>query len=520
MPFLSNVLGLDLGSHSLKAVELSQSLRSFQVVQQRQLERNDAEFSLAELVRRFSKLYRFQTEHVVAALAGDKLSARRLSFPFRDRKRLAQSVPHTVADDLPFELEDVIIDWQLASEDRAKAEVLATVAPRTEVAALLEILRSAGCDPRTLEAEGPVLANLTQVFDLPGVRMLIDLGHRKTSFCVVSDGHPLAFRTIPIAGAALTRALGEDRQLSQEQAEEAKLERGIFGPGFSTPGPRTRAVLDSLIREALRTLGSLESALAGSPVQALTLFGGSARLDGIDAWFAERSGLPATRLGLPKQGAAAGLAAGGDPLLYAPAIALALRGTSQARTRMNFRQDEFAVRLDLGRYRSEIRRVGIAAAVTALLGLLNAGVSAYADSQRANAAEAESARLYSEALPGQALPANAVAGMREQVGRERELAEFLGVYRGNLSALDVLTLISKQLPADLDIALDELSIDRQTVRMRVFAPSFEASDRLKLELAKLQNFSEVTIGAIENDEKRGGKRFNVTISLAAAEEQG
>ena len=37
MPILKNVLGLDLGSHSLKAVEVRQSLRSFEAVQLRAL---------------------------------------------------------------------------------------------------------------------------------------------------------------------------------------------------------------------------------------------------------------------------------------------------------------------------------------------------------------------------------------------------------------------------------------------------------------------------------------------------
>jgi type IV pilus assembly protein PilM len=517
MALLDNVVGLDLGSHSLKAVELSQSLRSFQVVQQRQLERLADEASLAELVSRFAKQYRFHTDHVIAALPGDKLSSRRLSLPFRDRKKLAQAVPHTVADDLPFELEDVIIDWQLANEDRAKAEVLATVAARSEVAALLELLRSADCEPRTLEAEGPVLANLTQVFDLAGVRMLVDLGHRKTTFCVVAEGHPVAFRTVPIAGAAITRALSEDRQLSAEQAERAKHERGVFGPSFAMPGPRTQQVFDSLMREALRTLGSLEAALAGSPVQGITLFGGSAHLAGIDAFFSDRCGLPATRLGLPKPGEASGLAAGGDPLLYAPAIALALRGTARARTQMNFRQDEFAVRLDLRRYGRELKRAGLAAGVAAVLGLAAFGVGSFGASHRASRAEAEIARLYSEANPGQAVPANAVGAMRQQMTQERELAAFLGVYEGNRSALDVLTEISNQIPASLDIALDELSIDRQTVRMRVFAKTYEASDQIKAELSQLSGFS-ATVGAVENDEKRGGKRFNVTISIAAPED--
>jgi type IV pilus assembly protein PilM len=517
MALLDNVVGLDLGSHSLKGVELSQSLRSFQVVQQRHYERLADEPPLAELVSRFAKQYRFHTNHVVAALPGDKLSSRRLSFPFRDRKKLAQAVPHTVADDLPFELEDVIVDWQLANEDRTKAEVLATVAARSDVSALLAMLREANCEPRTLEAEGPVLANLTQVFDLPGIRMLVDLGHRKTTFCVVADGNPIAFRTVPIAGAALTRALGEDRHLAPEQSERAKLERGIFGPGFALPGPRTQQVCDSLVREALRTLGSLEAALAGSPVQAITLFGGTAHLDGIDAFFSDRTGLPATRLGLPKPGEASGLAAGGDPLLYAPAIALALRGTARARTRMNFRQNEFAVRLDLRRYGRELKRAGFAAGLAAVLGLVSFGVSTFGASHRANRAEAEMARLFSEAIPGQAVPANPLGALRQQISEQRELAAFLGVYEGNRSALDVLTEISRQIPATLDIALDELSIDRQTVRMRVFAKSYEASDQIRDELSKLAGFN-TTVGAVENDEKRGGKRFNVTISIAAPEE--
>ena len=99
-------------------------------------------------------------------------------------------------------------------------------------------------------------------------------------------------------------------------------------------------------------------------------------------------------------------------------------------------------------------------------------------------------------------------------------AEFLGVYRGNLSALDLLTKISMLVPEDLELIFDELSIDRQVVRMQVFAKSFEAADRLGADLAKFPPFARARIGAIETDPQRGGKRFNVTISLAHSEESG
>ena len=98
-------------------------------------------------------------------------------------------------------------------------------------------------------------------------------------------------------------------------------------------------------------------------------------------------------------------------------------------------------------------------------------------------------------------------------------AEFLGVYRGNLSALDLLTEISRRIPTSLDIVFEELSIDRQTIRMRVYAKRFQAADQLGAELAKFAPFSGTRIGAIETDRKTGGKRFNVTISLSSSEDR-
>ena len=134
MLVLSHVLGLDLGSHSIKGVELQQGLRGLQALQLQGLERDDAQIAPAELVQRFLRLYRFHTGHVVAALPGDRLSARRLRFPFRDRRQLAQAVPFEVADDLPFEPEELVIDWQLVGGERARAEVMAPLAPRAAVA--------------------------------------------------------------------------------------------------------------------------------------------------------------------------------------------------------------------------------------------------------------------------------------------------------------------------------------------------------------------------------------------------
>ena len=134
--------------------------------------------------------------------------------------------------------------------------------------------------------------------------------------------------------------------------------------------------------------------------------------------------------------------------------------------------------------------------------------------------EDQIAAIYGGVRPGEALPANPIAALREAVRDARDRAEFLGVYSGNRSALDLLQEISARVPPELDVVFEELAIDGQTIRIRVIATSFEAADRLGSELAKFGPFSQARIGAIETDRLTGAKKFNVTISMASDEESG
>lgn len=516
MPILKNVLGLDLGSHSLKTVELQQGLRSLEAVRVNAAPREDEALPLAAQVERLVQVQQHQTDNVVTALRSDRISLRRLTFPFAERRRVAQAVPFELEDQVPFELEDMVLDWEIAHRDRNRAEVVAALAPRDEVSRLVAVLHEARCDARVLEAEGFVLANLSAAFDLPGQRLLVDLGHEKTTLCGLRDGSAVAARGIGVAGRHFTEAIAQERALGLPEAERYKIENGLAEPGIGSPFPRAEALLDRLASEILRFANALEPVLPGG-IQELTLLGGSAQLEHIDHWLAERTGIPAARLGLPREDTGLGFTAGGPPLVFAPALALALRGTPRASTALNLRQDDFARRIDLSRYRREFGPTGVLAAIVAGLALVSFTTGAVLESRRASQVESRIEALYSEAFPGRPVPSNPVASMREAVRQAEERAEFLGVYRGNLSALDVLTEISRRVPADLDVVFEELSIDKQTVRIRVFAKSFEAADRLGAELSKFGPFDQARIGAIETDKRTGSKKFNVTISLAAEE---
>jgi hypothetical protein len=367
-----------------------------------------------------------------------------------------------------------------------------------------------------VEAEGLVLSNLSSVFDLPGPRLLADLGHRKTTLCLCVDGRALASRTVPVAGLALTRALARDRGVSEVEAERIKREEGLLG------GPSTAAleVLDRLAREILRTIGSLESLLPGgiAGLQAVHLLGGSGRLHRLDEFLSERTGLPTQRLPLPAGELGSAFLAGGDPLLFGPAMALALRGSSRAATRMNLRQGELGPRIDYRQVARDLRPTLALAGAALVLGGLSLGTRIALDGRRADAADRQARALVAEALPAQGEASNPLAAMEAAVRSAQRRAETLGVYRGNLSALDILTEISRLVPPSLDVVFEELSIDRQVIQIKGHSPSFGSVDALRAKLAQFGPFAEITVGDITADAKRGGQNFNVRISLSDEKE--
>jgi len=517
MALLKNVLGLDLGAYAVKAVEIRQTLRSFEIVTTCDFPRPDPETPVAELAHSLVAENRLSTEHVVAAIRGDRVSTRHLTLPFSDTKKITAAIPFEVEEDLPFDLDECLLAWESIRSDRTSSDVVAIAAPRREVASVIETLKEAGCSPHTLEAEGLVLGNLAALFDLTGTRLLVDLGHTKSTCCALVDGHPVASRTIPVGGKSVTEAIAQDRDLSFADAERVKCEEVILGGAMESEMTRTRAVIDRLSREIVRTASSIEerlSAAGGGAIEEITIVGGGALLAGIESALGERTGIPTRQIELPVAESPEATVAIESPALYAPALALALRGTSQARTRTNFLQDEFAVRIDFGRYRKDFETTAILAGVTLLLACLSFATSTFLELRRAEQVESEIERIYGSAFPDSPVPDNAIGSLRKALTEANQRAEFLGLYPGNLSALDILSEISKHIPQNLDVVFEELNISRQTIRMRVFAKKFESADRLGAELAKFAPFVRTQIGSIENDPKRNGKRFTVTITLA------
>jgi len=522
--FERSVLGLDIGSWSVKIAELSAGLRTAKFVSFAELElpRGVPSEEIEATIKLWIQGRYLSPETLITALSTERLTQRHLRFPFAGAKRIAAALAFEIDEELPVPLASVVLAHEQVLTRPDQTDVLVAIATREDIKAHLASLRRMELEPRIVESEAASLANLSAVLGLDDVsRLILDIGHSKTNLCLLVGGKPIALRRIPIAGRQISEALARDLKLSVDAAEQKKHEQGVFEHGSSKPvSPSVRELLERLVREVQRTVQSV----VGDPLDPVSpteilLAGGSARLRGLAEFFAERTGLPARVLEVRRTSDGADRFADAGPALFAQAAALALRGSSSERiTHSDFRQGELAYSPDLSGLRPQLRfTVGLFALFLAVW-VASAALGAWFEARRLADTNAAIASIYAQVFPD-AQPSDApLAAMQTRAAETRELAAHLGVTGKGLSVLEILRQISTLTSESLDVSLDELTIERQSIVARGHSADFVSADQLKAELSKFDGFQRVLVTDVKTDPRRGGKTFTVSMRLGGSEE--
>ncbi len=341
------ILGIDLGTSSVKVSELQSSFRTLELVSLRRApvvtEDPRRAPTLAEQLTALSSLIHVgaHADVVVVALPGAGAATHRLSFPFSDLRRLEQTLGFEVEGQIPFDLADVRYDYEVLSQQShrggaaARTEVLVGVVRRDIVSGLLEGLAALKLDPRVLTLPGLALQQLP----LPplGADVILDLGHTRVGFLARENGRPSFVRGFDGGGQVLTLALAKARGLDWAQAEALKEQSSLVGGDPEVQAVLTRALMP-MVREVRQTLKQV-AGLARNPIERVWLTGGTSRLAGLSELLTRELGVacePLPDLTLP------GLTPTHEELqLGSLAVALAMRGHTGNRTsRFNLRRGD------------------------------------------------------------------------------------------------------------------------------------------------------------------------------------
>src|SRR5690242_2709123 len=155
-------LGLDVGARSVKAVVVEAAYRGYTVLATARADVEPAAGPEAPALRdrQADALKRLLAEahlvfdNAVVALPGAPAS-HVITLPFVDPRRIDQTVGFEVESQIPFDLTEVVWDWQPLGTRDGKTELLVSVVRKEEMASLLAALAGAGVDPRVAAPPAP-----------------------------------------------------------------------------------------------------------------------------------------------------------------------------------------------------------------------------------------------------------------------------------------------------------------------------------------------------------------------------
>ena len=524
------VIGLDLGRRCVKAAVLKGTFRGYEVEDFLSLEpeapddgtapSDAAVYAAAKAI--LDTIDQPQATVVVGMPAG-RLSTWLLEMPFSDTKRLEATLPFEVENYVPWDLETVVLDYQVI-EKGPPAKVFAAMAPRDRIQRLLDGLTEAGVDPRYVTVDAAALASLVPDLheeedededpDEPGpVRstVVLDLGATRTLISVVHAGQPRWIRSLDRGADFLTKHDLDDppdpEDLEEDDAQ-AELARRA----------RVKKVRRTWAGDVRATL--LAADQAGFAIERVLLCGGGSHVHGLADLVHDATGIDADPLPLPR-----GQVNPEDSPLPEPehalAYALALRAFVKGSQPVDFRKEEFAWHADSRLY-ARLAMAGAAALFLLVAGGLAvhfmevAKLHKQIDTQ--NQLLVSTVQSAFPEVPEASLGSDrqAIAVMQEKLANVEDRVEALRGF--GMTPLDALKIMSEAVPPNIVVDVDEYLVNNEMIRIRGQTDSFQSVDSIESSIKGQPGWA----GATKSDvsKARDGKmRFVVTIPREPSDEE-
>lgn len=295
------VVGLDIGSSAIKAVELRPVGNDFELVgfgmapvPYGAIEGGDIRqpSAVQEAIREALSVGRIQATEAVIGMSGGAVIAKRITLPKMSEAELADSIRWEAEQHIPFEIEDVELDFQTLRQDGAQLEVMLVAVKKGKVKSYTEVVGAAGLHVAVVDVD--VFALETQYeYNYPDDRdvvALVNIGHETTNTNIRQAGMNVYVRDIFVGGRQYATTVAQRFDLSPQEAET--LIRTRQGP---VSWPDIEPVLDlvsqELGQEIQRTLDYFGTTAEHERIQRILLSGGCALLPGLQEFLASQWGI-------------------------------------------------------------------------------------------------------------------------------------------------------------------------------------------------------------------------------------
>ena len=238
-----SLIGLDIGSSSVKAVELKKAKDGYELVSfgLEPLSQDtvvdgaimDAP-SVAEKIISIFDGQKIKVKDVATSVSGHSVIVKRVSMPLMTEEELYDRIQAEASQHIPFDIADVNLSHQLLEATENQMDVLLVAVKKDKILNHTNVLAQAGKTPVVVDIDAFALQNCFEVNYEPDpsqVVALLNIGASVMNINIIRGWTPLFTRDVSVGGNQYTDALQKELDLSFEDAE--KLKMGGTLPGVS-----------------------------------------------------------------------------------------------------------------------------------------------------------------------------------------------------------------------------------------------------------------------------------------------
>ncbi|MCA1588966.1 MAG: type IV pilus assembly protein PilM [Acidobacteria bacterium] len=303
-----SVAGLDIGSSSVKMVELDGKSNSLNLVSlgYENLPDNtivDGQImeinAVSDVIQSVCSTHQVIASQVVTGVSGHSVIIKNIVLPPMSPEELEESIDWHAEEHIPYDLSDVTLDYQITGKNTDSTQVLIAACKRERIDNIRQAIQMAGKEPVVIDVDTFALQNCYEFNYQPDdskVVTLLNIGAATMNVNIVKGTRSLFSRDITVGGSQFTDVLQRSLGLSYQQAEAVKrgVTHAVQGLEEKSIEPLINNVTEIVAMEIQKTFDFYRATTEDNHtvVQKILISGGGSKLQGLAQELSARLELP------------------------------------------------------------------------------------------------------------------------------------------------------------------------------------------------------------------------------------
>lgn len=531
-----NLAAIDIGSSSIKVVTVRTGLKNFQVKNFIYEDFTPEEGNKYEIIsRKLSKIINeneLKKYKILMNLPMQRTIIRNLKFPFSDKDKIAEVLPFEAEEILPFNLKDVIMDFELIKDpDSETNNVLLAVAPKQEINQTLSLLKDIGISPATMGLEAYSIFECYRYFNKIKDENIIqlDIGNEKTIINIIRNNDLLFTRSISLGAGSIFTAISKGYKISYDDTvklfEEYNFDLNSHDNNLHKDFPKrlkiTKKTVKNIYDKSIEKIYELieqinltrKASLKEYPditFNRILISGGGSNINGIGSVISKEMDLPVVSLPFLEEYTESKIKS-----QFPLAFGILLSYMNNKYSSISFLKDEFLP----AQARLSMKQYYLAAAfviLTIIVLLINLITTSFIKSESEDEYKELLLRQFKKYFHNRQISDDPVKEAANLLSEEKKEFESIdSLVHLNKRIIDTLKDILSFFPEDESFDLRNLVINESVIRLDGTIESSIKIDEFKNKLIGSNKFDNVTLNT--NIKKGNEVRFSMTIKLKVSE---